>query len=155
MLQWTVLLLLCYILFIHLFGSKIFISTIIYIIVFGSYAIQDPMRGGKDDMFEDVVAIIHADDQEARAKDAVAPPRRRLVPEFMLKLARSVSPFWLFATSQQAVLHQLVIDFIFSCVSFAIFSYSFTFLLYRRILFSLVYALFIITLQILGELIEL
>lgn len=55
--------------------------------------LQDPMRGGKDDMFEDVVAIIHADDQEARAKDAVAPPRRRLVPEFMLKLARSVSPF--------------------------------------------------------------
>lgn len=44
-------------------------------------------------MFEDIVAIIHADDQEARAKDAVAPPRRRLVPEFMLKLARSISPF--------------------------------------------------------------
>ncbi|KAH9772045.1 putative isoprenylcysteine alpha-carbonyl methylesterase ICMEL1 [Citrus sinensis] len=55
--------------------------------------LQDPMRGGKDDMFEDIVAIIHADDQEARAKDAVAPPRRRLVPEFMLKLARSISPF--------------------------------------------------------------
>lgn len=51
------------------------------------------MRGGKDDMFEDIVAIIHADDQEACAKDAVAPPRRRLVPEFMLKLARSISPF--------------------------------------------------------------
>lgn len=62
-------------------------------LLFGSYAIQDPMRGGKDDMFEDIVAIIHADDQEARAKDAVAPPRRRLVPEFMLKLARSISPF--------------------------------------------------------------
>ncbi|KAJ4710613.1 Isoprenylcysteine alpha-carbonyl methylesterase ICME protein [Melia azedarach] len=55
--------------------------------------LQDPMRGGKDEMFEDLVAIIHADDQEALAKDAVAPPRRRLVPEFMLKLARSVSPF--------------------------------------------------------------
>ncbi|ESR51006.1 hypothetical protein CICLE_v10031407mg [Citrus x clementina] len=55
--------------------------------------LQDPMRGRKDDMFEDIVAIIHADDQEARAKDAVAPPRRRLVPEFMLKLARSISPF--------------------------------------------------------------
>ncbi|KAL5553537.1 hypothetical protein UlMin_040938 [Ulmus minor] len=55
--------------------------------------LQDPMRGGKDQLFEDLVAIIHADDAEALAKDAVAPPRKRLVPEFMLKLARSVSPF--------------------------------------------------------------
>ncbi|XVE53383.1 hypothetical protein DITRI_Ditri02bG0199900 [Diplodiscus trichospermus] len=55
--------------------------------------LQDPMRGGRDDMFEDVVAIIHAGDEDALAKDAVAPPRRRLVPEFMLKLAHSVSPF--------------------------------------------------------------
>ncbi|GLT73120.1 hypothetical protein SLA2020_449990 [Shorea laevis] len=55
--------------------------------------LQDPMRGGRDEMFEDVVAIIHAGDDNARAKDAVAPRRRRLVPEFMLKLARSVSPF--------------------------------------------------------------
>ncbi|KAL0408805.1 UNVERIFIED_CONTAM: putative isoprenylcysteine alpha-carbonyl methylesterase ICMEL1 [Sesamum radiatum] len=55
--------------------------------------LQDPMRGGKDDMFEDVVAIIHAGDSEALARDATAPPRRRLVPEFMLKLARRVSPF--------------------------------------------------------------
>ncbi|XP_022957175.1 isoprenylcysteine alpha-carbonyl methylesterase ICME isoform X1 [Cucurbita moschata] len=51
--------------------------------------VQDPLRGGKDQMFEDLVAIIHADDAEALAKDAVAPPRRRLVPEFMLMLARS------------------------------------------------------------------
>lgn len=56
-------------------------------------AIQDPMRGGNDQMFEDLLAIIHADDAAALAKDAVAPPRRRLVPEFMLRLARSVSPF--------------------------------------------------------------
>ncbi|CAJ1941937.1 unnamed protein product [Sphenostylis stenocarpa] len=55
--------------------------------------LQDPMRGGKDDMFEDLVAYIHAGDAEARARDAVAPPRRRLVPECMLKLAHSVSPF--------------------------------------------------------------
>lgn len=54
---------------------------------------QDPMRGGKDEMFEDIVTRIHADDPEALAKDLVAPPRRRLVPEFMLKLARAVSPF--------------------------------------------------------------
>lgn len=55
--------------------------------------LQDPMRGGKDKMFEDLVAIIHASDAAAIAKDAVAPPRRRLVPEFMLQLARRVSPF--------------------------------------------------------------
>ncbi|XP_027922243.1 probable isoprenylcysteine alpha-carbonyl methylesterase ICMEL2 [Vigna unguiculata] len=55
--------------------------------------LQDPMRGGKDDMFEDLVGYIHAGDAEARAKDAEAPPRRRLVPECMLKLAHTVSPF--------------------------------------------------------------
>ncbi|GAV73293.1 Abhydrolase_3 domain-containing protein [Cephalotus follicularis] len=55
--------------------------------------LQDPMRGGTDEMFENIVSIIHAGDTEAIAKDLVAPPRRRLVPEFMLKLARRVSPF--------------------------------------------------------------
>uniref|UniRef100_A0A7N1A031 protein-S-isoprenylcysteine alpha-carbonyl methylesterase n=1 Tax=Kalanchoe fedtschenkoi TaxID=63787 RepID=A0A7N1A031_KALFE len=53
--------------------------------------LQDPLRGGKDEMFEDLVAYIHGDDSAARA--AAAPSRRRLVPEFMLKLARSISPF--------------------------------------------------------------
>ena len=51
------------------------------------------MRGGRDEMFEDLVGIIHAGDVDAIAKDAVAPPRRCLVPEFMLQLARRVSPF--------------------------------------------------------------
>lgn len=55
--------------------------------------LQDPMRGGNDPMFEDLVAIIHAEDEEALAKDAMAPQRKRLVPEFMLKLAHAVSPF--------------------------------------------------------------
>ncbi|KAL7171320.1 hypothetical protein ACSBR2_036051 [Camellia fascicularis] len=55
--------------------------------------LQDPMRGGKDQLFEDLVGYIHAGDAEALAKDAIAPPRKRLVPEFMLKLARAVSPF--------------------------------------------------------------
>ncbi|XP_057415997.1 probable isoprenylcysteine alpha-carbonyl methylesterase ICMEL1 isoform X2 [Lotus japonicus] len=55
--------------------------------------LQDPMRGGQDDMFDDLVGYIHAGDAEALAKDAVAPPRRRLVPECMLKLAHCVSPF--------------------------------------------------------------
>lgn len=58
-----------------------------------AHGIQDPMRGCGDQMFEDLVANIHAGDMEALAKDAVAPPRRRLVPEFMLQLARRVSPF--------------------------------------------------------------
>ena len=51
------------------------------------------MRGGADEMFDDFVRRIHAGDAEALAKHAAAPPRRRLVPEFMLKLARRVSPF--------------------------------------------------------------
>ncbi|KAF8399200.1 hypothetical protein HHK36_015065 [Tetracentron sinense] len=55
--------------------------------------VQDPMRGGSDDLFEDLLAFIHAGDTEALAKDASAPLRRRLVPEFMLKLAHKVSPF--------------------------------------------------------------
>ncbi|KAL8518338.1 hypothetical protein ACS0TY_009638 [Phlomoides rotata] len=56
--------------------------------------LQDPMRGGRDEMFEDLVGMIHAGNSESVAKDASEHlRRRRLVPEFMLKLARSVSPF--------------------------------------------------------------
>ncbi|KAK4777906.1 hypothetical protein SAY87_018093 [Trapa incisa] len=55
--------------------------------------LQDPMRGGKDEMLEDLVNYIYATDPEALAMNAEAPPRRRMVPEFMLKLARAVSPF--------------------------------------------------------------
>lgn len=55
--------------------------------------LQDPMRGGKDELFEYITSYIHAGDEEALAKDAMAPPRRRLVPEILLKLAHDVSPF--------------------------------------------------------------
>ncbi|CAN8260661.1 unnamed protein product [Cochlearia groenlandica] len=55
--------------------------------------LQDPLRGGKDELFDHIVSMIHADDSEALRKDAVAPPRKRLVPEFLLKLAGKVSPF--------------------------------------------------------------
>ncbi|CAN4090521.1 unnamed protein product [Withania somnifera] len=55
--------------------------------------LQDPLRGGKDDLFDYIVAYIHANNKEALAKDAMAPPRRRLVPEILLKLARMISPF--------------------------------------------------------------
>jgi prenylcysteine alpha-carboxyl methylesterase len=52
--------------------------------------LQDPMRGGIDEMFEDIVTVVLGDDQEAIGKSV---DRRRLVPEFMLKLAHWVSPF--------------------------------------------------------------
>ncbi|GAB2299904.1 hypothetical protein Dimus_033953 [Dionaea muscipula] len=55
--------------------------------------LQDPLRGGKDQLFENVITVIHAGDEEALAKDAIAPPRRRLVPEILLMLAREISPF--------------------------------------------------------------
>ncbi|KAL6136723.1 hypothetical protein ACLB2K_062018 [Fragaria x ananassa] len=55
--------------------------------------LQDPLRGGKDDLFDQLVTVIHADDKEALEQDAVAPPRRRLVPEILLKLAGNISPF--------------------------------------------------------------
>ncbi|KAL2522891.1 Isoprenylcysteine alpha-carbonyl methylesterase ICME [Forsythia ovata] len=55
--------------------------------------LQDPLRGGKDELFDYVVAFIHADDKEALARDAMAPPRRRYVPEILLRLAHRVSPF--------------------------------------------------------------
>lgn len=55
--------------------------------------LQDPLRGGKDDLFDHVVSVIHAGDEEALAKDASAPPRKRLVPEILLRLARHISPF--------------------------------------------------------------
>ncbi|CAM8984919.1 unnamed protein product [Rhodiola kirilowii] len=55
--------------------------------------LQDPLRGGKDELFDYLVDVIHESDPEAKAKDAIAPPRRRMVPEILLKLAHDVSPF--------------------------------------------------------------
>lgn len=55
--------------------------------------LQDPLRGGEDDLFDYIVAYIHANDKEALAKDAMAAPRKRLVPEILLNLARRISPF--------------------------------------------------------------
>ncbi|VVA96211.1 unnamed protein product [Arabis nemorensis] len=55
--------------------------------------LQDPLRGGKDELFDHIVSMIHAEDREALTKDAVAPQRKRLVPEFLLTLAAKVSPF--------------------------------------------------------------
>ncbi|XP_044468544.1 probable isoprenylcysteine alpha-carbonyl methylesterase ICMEL2 isoform X5 [Mangifera indica] len=55
--------------------------------------LQDPLRGGKDDLFDHIVSVIHADDKEALANDAMAPPRKRLVPEILLRMAGHISPF--------------------------------------------------------------
>ncbi|XXG83942.1 hypothetical protein AAC387_Pa10g1578 [Persea americana] len=55
--------------------------------------LQDPLRGGRDDLLEDIIAFIQAGDAGALPNDENATPRRRLVPEFMLKLAHKVSPF--------------------------------------------------------------
>ncbi|CAN8291461.1 unnamed protein product [Cochlearia groenlandica] len=52
--------------------------------------LQDPMRGGIDEMFEDIVTVVIGDNEEVIGKSV---NRRRLVPEFMLKLAHWVSPF--------------------------------------------------------------
>ncbi|KAK2663084.1 hypothetical protein Ddye_001658 [Dipteronia dyeriana] len=55
--------------------------------------LQDPLRGGKDELFDHIIAVIHANDEAALAKDDMAPPRERLVPEFLLTMAHLISPF--------------------------------------------------------------
>lgn len=55
--------------------------------------VQDPLRGGKDELFDYLVDYIHAGDVDALAKVAMAPPRERLCPEILLKLAGMISPF--------------------------------------------------------------
>ncbi|KAK8914094.1 Isoprenylcysteine alpha-carbonyl methylesterase ICME [Platanthera zijinensis] len=55
--------------------------------------LQDPLRGGRDELLEDIVSVIHTGDAAALARDAVASPARRLVPEMILQLARKISPF--------------------------------------------------------------
>ncbi|GAV75941.1 LOW QUALITY PROTEIN: hypothetical protein CFOL_v3_19417, partial [Cephalotus follicularis] len=39
------------------------------------------------------IDVIHADDKEALAKDAVAPPRKRRLPEILLRMAHHIGPF--------------------------------------------------------------
>ena len=52
------------------------------------------MRGGKDMLLADILSIIYEDDEEAKEEFIEnAHSRRRLVPEFLLQLARTVSPF--------------------------------------------------------------
>ena len=52
------------------------------------------MRGGKDELLADILDVVHANDEDARAEDVKnAHLRRRLLPEILLQLARRVSPF--------------------------------------------------------------
>jgi prenylcysteine alpha-carboxyl methylesterase len=52
------------------------------------------MRGGADELLADILAVVHEGDEEAKAEDTMLmKTRRRLVPEFLLQLARTVSPF--------------------------------------------------------------
>ncbi|KAF8716117.1 hypothetical protein HU200_026389 [Digitaria exilis] len=55
--------------------------------------VQDPLRGGRDQLVEDVISVIHAHDANAREKDALAPTPERLVYEWQIKLARQIGPF--------------------------------------------------------------
>ncbi|CAL5040410.1 unnamed protein product [Urochloa decumbens] len=55
--------------------------------------LQDPLRGGRDKMLEEIASVIHSEDLDKSADHMVVPAARRLVPEFMLKLAGRVSPF--------------------------------------------------------------
>uniref|UniRef100_A0ACD5W1Y1 Uncharacterized protein n=1 Tax=Avena sativa TaxID=4498 RepID=A0ACD5W1Y1_AVESA len=54
--------------------------------------LQDPLRGGRDPLVEDVLSLIHTDDVTCR-NIASAPTPRRLVFEWQLQLARWISPF--------------------------------------------------------------
>ncbi|KAK3134524.1 hypothetical protein QOZ80_6AG0550270 [Eleusine coracana subsp. coracana] len=55
--------------------------------------LQDPLRGGRDKMLEEIAGVIHHDDPDASSQHLAVPIARRLVPEFMLTLAGRVSPF--------------------------------------------------------------
>ncbi|PKA49284.1 Isoprenylcysteine alpha-carbonyl methylesterase ICME [Apostasia shenzhenica] len=55
--------------------------------------IHDPLRGGRDELLEDIVSEILSNNAAAVAKHAVPPPAPRLAPELLLQLARKISPF--------------------------------------------------------------
>ncbi|THU57210.1 hypothetical protein C4D60_Mb03t01090 [Musa balbisiana] len=52
--------------------------------------LQDPLRGGKDELLEHIAAVIYGGVAAAHAHISAAPLPRRLVPEFMLQLARKI-----------------------------------------------------------------
>jgi prenylcysteine alpha-carboxyl methylesterase len=54
--------------------------------------LQDPMRGNYE-MLDDMLAVLHADDEDAKQNDATTTPCRHLVPLLLLNLARKISPF--------------------------------------------------------------
>ncbi|EFJ08258.1 hypothetical protein SELMODRAFT_170246 [Selaginella moellendorffii] len=52
--------------------------------------IQDPMRGGKDELLYDILEVIYRDNEAEVDRGRLD---RRMLPEILLKLARKVSPF--------------------------------------------------------------
>lgn len=52
--------------------------------------LQDPMRGGRDELLEHIVAVIYEGEEQA---PDLSTPADRMVPELLLQLARIVSPF--------------------------------------------------------------
>ncbi|XP_026403002.1 isoprenylcysteine alpha-carbonyl methylesterase ICME-like isoform X2 [Papaver somniferum] len=56
--------------------------------------LQDPLRGGTDQLLKDICTCIRRSEGAASTnEEEVMLPRRRLVPEFMIQLARKISPF--------------------------------------------------------------
>ncbi|XP_026407768.1 isoprenylcysteine alpha-carbonyl methylesterase ICME-like isoform X1 [Papaver somniferum] len=56
--------------------------------------LQDPLRGGTDQLLKDICTCIRKSEGAASTnEEEVMLPRRRLVPEFMIQLARKISPF--------------------------------------------------------------
>ncbi|KAJ4746381.1 alpha/beta-Hydrolases superfamily protein [Rhynchospora pubera] len=53
--------------------------------------LQDPLRGGRDELVEDVMVTIN--NNNADGANLVGPIPRRLVPEWQLQLAHKISPF--------------------------------------------------------------
>ncbi|KAI3932906.1 hypothetical protein MKW92_026172 [Papaver armeniacum] len=56
--------------------------------------LQDPLRGGTDQLLKDICTCIRRSEGAASTnEEELMLPRRRLVPEFMIQLARKISPF--------------------------------------------------------------
>ncbi|KAK9052502.1 hypothetical protein SSX86_029131 [Deinandra increscens subsp. villosa] len=72
--------------------------------------IQDALRGGKEELFDYIVDYLHAGDAEALANDAMAPPRKRLCPEPLLKLAGLINGDSQTDTNRKTSIEKILID---------------------------------------------
>jgi prenylcysteine alpha-carboxyl methylesterase len=55
--------------------------------------LQDPMRGGRDAVLEEICSIIHKTPNGGDYGNDVVKLQPRMVPEIFLKLAHKISPF--------------------------------------------------------------